>query len=176
VIESNKLLNMKIKLGVLFVCTANICRSPSAEAVFRYKAIQAGLSEQLLIDSAGTHDYRIGEPPDPSAQRVAGLRGYEMSELRARQIDRADLEHFDYVLAMDMKNMSALHRLGEPDLWQKPKLLMSYSRLYKEREIADPYGGDEDSFELAMDMIESAADGLLTVIRTELQQCGEGSA
>ena len=71
---------------------------------------------------------------------------------------------------MDMKNMTALHRLGEPDLWQKPKLLMSYSRLYKAKEIADPYGADEEYFELALDMIESAADGLLVAVRLELQQ------
>ena len=169
-IESSNLLDMENKLGVLFVCTANICRSPMAEAVFRYKATQAGLSERLLIDSAGTHDYRVGEPPDPLAQRVAARRGYELSELRARQIVRADLERCDYVLAMDMKNMSVLHHLGGTDLWQKPKLLMSYSRLYQEKEIADPYGADEDYFELVLDMIESATSGLLVAIRTELQQ------
>lgn len=163
---------MENKLGVLFVCTANICRSPMAEAVFRHKAALAGLSERLLIDSAGTHDYRVGEPPDPLAQRVAGQRGYAMSELRARQIARADLERFDYVLAMDMKNMSALHRLGEPDLWQKPKLLMSYSRLYQEKEIADPYGAEEERFESVLDMIESAADGLLAGVRLKLQEDG----
>lgn len=162
------------RIGVLFVCTANICRSPMAEAVFRHKASRAGLLSYLQIDSAGTHDFRAGEPPDPNAQQVAGRRGYAMSELRARQIARTDLEHFDHVLAMDMKNMSALHRLGEPDLWQKPKLLMTYSRLYREREIADPYGADDDHFELALDMIESAVDGLLAAIRDELQSHGHG--
>lgn len=166
--------NMENKLGVLFVCTANICRSPTAEVVFRHKATQAGLAERLLIDSAGTHDYQLGAAPDPRAQRVAGQRGYEMSGLRARQVVRADLERFDHVLAMDMKNMTVLHRLGEPDLWQKPKLLMSYSLLYKAKEIADPYAADEDRFELVLDMIESATDGLLAAIRTELQQRGQG--
>jgi len=165
---------MDNKLGVLFVCTANICRSPMAEAVFKHKAFLAGLGERLLIDSAGTHDYRIGDAPDPRAQKVAGQRGYALSGLRARQIARTDLERFDHVLAMDMKNMSALHRLGEPDLWQKPKLLLFYSKLYKEKEIADPYGADKEHFELALDMIESATDGLLAAIRAELQQRGEG--
>jgi len=161
---------MENKLGVLFVCTANICRSPTAEAVFRHKASKAGLIDRLLVDSAGTHDYQIGNSPDPRAQLVASKRGYLMSDLRARQVTRADLERFDYILAMDMQNMSALHRLGEPDLWQKPKLLMSYSQLYKAKEIADPYSAREDSFELALDMIESSTSGLLMAIRTKLEQ------
>lgn len=165
--------NMTSKLGVLFVCTANICRSPTAEVVFRHKATRAGLAERLQIASAGTHDYQLGAAPDQRAQSVALKRGYEMAGLRARLVSRADLEYFDYVLAMDMKNMSALHRLGEPNLWQKPKLLMSYSMLYKAKEIADPYGADESSYELALDMIESATDGLLAAVRTALQQRGQ---
>lgn len=165
---------MENKLGVLFVCTANICRSPTAEAVFRHKVTQAGLAERLLIDSAGTHDYQLGTAPDPRAQSVAARRGYEMSWLRARQATRADLERFDYVLAMDMQNMTALHRLGEPDLWSKPKLLMSYCLLCKAKEIADPYMADEDRFESVLDMIERATDGLLGAIRMELQQRGQG--
>lgn len=156
------------------MCTANICRSPTAEAVFRHKVAKAGLDGRFLIDSAGTHDYQLGAAPDQRAQSVALKRGYQMADLRARLVSRADLEFFDYVLAMDMKNMTALHRLGEPNLWQKPKLLMSYSPLYKVKEVADPYGSNEDSFELALDMIESAADGLLVVIRTALQQRGQG--
>ena len=159
---------MNNKLSVLFVCTANICRSPTAEAVFRHKAALAGLSERVLIDSAGTHDYQLGAAPDARAQSAAVRRGYDMSALRARQVTRADLEHFDCVLAMDMHNMTALHRLGEPDLWQKPKLLMSYSQLYKAKEIADPYTADADRFELVLDMIESATEGLLGTIRAQL--------
>ena len=156
------------KVGVLFVCTANICRSPLAEAVFRKKADEAGIGGMLFIDSAGTHDIRINEPVDPMAVRVANRRGYEVPERRSRQVDRADLMRFDHVLAMDMKNMSALHRLGEPDLWQKPRLLLPYSCLYREREIADPYGADEEKFELALDRIESATEGLLAAIRGDL--------
>jgi protein-tyrosine phosphatase len=141
-----------------------------AEAVFRSKANKAGVIDQLVIDSAATNDYRIGEPPDAQAQKVAAKRGYAMADLRARLIERGDLERFDYVLAMDMSNMTALHRLGEPDLWQKPKLLLSYSQLYNSKEIADPYGKGEDRFEVALDMIESATAGLLMTIRRELEQ------
>lgn len=161
-------------ISVLFICTANICRSPLATAVFRHKVAQAGLAGRVVIDSAGTHDYRIGKPPDARAQRVAARRGFGMPEGLARQVARVDLERFHHVLAMDMKNMSVLHRLGEPDLWQKPKLLMSYSRIYQEREIADPYGADEERFELVLDMIDSATEGLLAAIRAELQARGEG--
>lgn len=160
---------MDAKVGVLFVCTANICRSPLAEAVFRSKAARAGLADSLVIASAATHDFRVGEPPDARARRAGERRGYDLSAQRARLITRADLERFDHVLGMDMANMSALHRLGEPDLWQKPKLLMSYNRLYREREIADPYAADEERFELVLDMIESATQGLLAALRSELE-------
>lgn len=157
------------KLAVLFVCTANICRSPLAEAVFRHKVSRAGIADAFLIDSAATHDFRVGEVPDVRAQRAAMRRGYDLSALRARQVVRSDLERFDQVLAMDMKNVSALHRLGEPDLWQKPTLLMSYSRLYREKEIADPYGEDDEYFELVLDMIESATAGLLEAVRNQIE-------
>lgn len=165
---------MDNRLGVLFVCTANICRSPLAEAVLRHKAVQAGLAERLLVDSAGTHDFRVGEAPDPRARRAAERRGYAMPERRARQIARDDLERFDFVLAMDMKNMTALHQLAGAELWQKPKLLLPYSRRFGDREIADPYGADEQQFELVLDMIESASEGVLAAICAELQRRGDG--
>lgn len=158
------------KLAVLFVCTANICRSPTAEAMFRRKAEQAGIAQLLRIDSAATHDYKVGEAPDGRSQTAAAKRGYDLSALRARQITRADLEQFDFISAMDMKNLTVLHRLGEPDLWQKPKLMMSYSRLYKAKEIPDPYGGPSEGFELTLDMLESATDGLLVAVQDRLTQ------
>ena len=164
---------MQSKLGVLFVCTANICRSPTAEAMFRSKATRAGIVERLVIDSAGTHDYQAGAAPDPRAQLAAGKRGYELSALRARMVCRRDLESFDHILAMDMGNLTVLHRLGEPDLWQKPKLIMSHSRLYKAREVPDPYGGSIEDFELVLDMLDSATDGLLAAVRQDLQRSEE---
>lgn len=160
---------MQNKLGVLFVCTANICRSPTAEAMFRSKATQAGIVERLVIDSAGTHNYHAGSPPDPHAQLAASKRGYDLSALRARKVGRRDLELFHYILAMDMGNLTVLHRLGEPDLWQKPKLMMSHSRLYKVKEVPDPYRGGAEGFELVLDMLESATDGLLVVVQQDLQ-------
>lgn len=161
---------MQSKLGVLFVCMANICRSPTAEAIFRSKATQAGIADRLVIDSAGTHNYHLGAPPDSQAQLVASKRGYDLSALRARKVGRSDLELFHYILAMDMNNLTELHRLGEPDLWQKPKLMMSHSRLYKAKEVPDPYRGGIEGFELVLDMLESATDGLLTAVQRDLQR------
>lgn len=165
-------MNDKKKIGVLFCCTANICRSPTAEAMFRSKAAAAGIAGQLIIDSAGTHDFHVGEPPDARAQAAARERGYDLSALRARKVRRSDLELFSFVLAMDMANLTALHRLGEPDLWQKPKLMMSYSKLYKTREVPDPYGGGADDFELVLDMLDSATGGLLIAVEKELFNSG----
>ena len=155
---------MENKIGVLFVCTANICRSPTAEAVFRSKATRAGVVDHFEIDSAATRDYRIGKAPDARAQLVAGKRGYEMAEFCARQIELIDLERFDYILAMDLKNLTVLHQLAGPKLWQKPKLLLTYSDLYKKKEIPDPYGKGEEHFEAVLDMIENGTSGLLASI------------
>src|SRR5664279_1878071 len=98
----------KDKVSVLFVCMGNICRSPTAEAVFRHYVEQAGLLEQIQIDSAGTHDYHIGDAPDARTQRAAKQRGYDMSQLRGRQVEAGDFMRFDYVLAMDEANLAIL--------------------------------------------------------------------
>src|ERR1035437_10049429 len=103
---------MKNKVSVLFVCMGNICRSPTAEAVFRHYVDIAGLSESILIDSAGTHDYHIGHAPDLRSQHAAQQRGYDMSSLRGRQVESADFERFDYVLAMDQANLAILQYLA----------------------------------------------------------------
>ena len=156
---------MTEKVSVVFVCMGNICRSPTAEAVFRHYVENAGLSEQVLIDSAGTHDYHIGEKPDSRAQRAAQQRGYDMGKLRGRQVGEDDFRRFDYVLAMDTANLAILKRIVPPGCGNQLGLFLEYARHHNEREVPDPYYGGEDGFERVLDMVEDAAQGLLQEIR-----------
>ncbi len=153
------------KVSVVFVCMGNICRSPTAEAVFRHYVESAGLSGQILIDSAGTHDYHIGDKPDSRAQRAALQRGYDMSRLRGRQVEEEDFRRFDYVLAMDSANLAILQRINPPDSDTRVGLFLEYARHHTEREVPDPYYGGADGFERVLDMVEDAAQGLLEEIR-----------
>ena len=146
---------------VLFVCMGNICRSPTAEVVFRHFVEHAGWSEHVLIDSAGTHDYHIGSPPDKRTQRVALQRGYDMSMLRGRQVEVTDFERFDYVLAMDHDNLAILRRLCPQDRRERLGLFLEYASRHDEREVPDPYYGGGEGFERVLDMVEDAAQGLL---------------
>jgi len=155
------------KVSVVFVCMGNICRSPTAEAVFRQYVEHAGLSGQILIDSAGTHDYHIGDAPDLRTQRTAQQRGYDMSGLRGRQVEPGDFRRFDYVLAMDRANLAILQRLAPPDCDTQAGLFLEYARHHSEREVPDPYYGGADGFERVLDMVEDAAEGLLQHIRQQ---------
>ena len=155
------------KVRVLFVCLANICRSPTAEGVFRQYVKQAGLAKQIRIDSAGTSDYRIGEAPDPRACDVAFQRGYDLSGLRARQIDEQDFAEFDYIVAMDVDNIRALARLCPPEHGPKVSLLTDYCSK-PACTIPDPIGGGPEDFVHTLNLIEDAADGLLRHIALEL--------
>ena len=145
----------------------NICRSPTAEAVFRHYVENAGLSDHILIDSAGTHDYHIGDPPDLRTQRAAQQRGYDLSNLRGRQVEKADFRRFDYVLAMDGSNLAMLQRITPPGSDTHAKLFLEYARHHAEREVPDPYYGGADGFERVLDMVEDAAQGLLQEIRQQ---------
>jgi protein-tyrosine phosphatase len=147
------------KVGVLFVCTGNICRSPTAEAIFRKLATDAGMA--VTADSAGTHGYHVGEPPDPRAQKAAAKRGYDLSALRARTIEGADFRRFDLILAMDQEHHAILSRIAGSSAEHKLKLMMSYARRFKERDVPDPYYGGPQGFERVLDMLEDAAKGLL---------------
>ncbi len=146
------------------MCMGNICRSPTAEAVFRQKIEAAGLSDKVLIDSAGTHDYHIGHSPDERAIRAARSRGYDMSGIRARQVDRGDFLKFDYILAMDRQNLAMLQRIAGPELQGKARLFMEFSDEFQEKEVPDPYYGGAQGFERVLDRIESAANGLIEEI------------
>lgn len=146
---------------VLFVCMGNICRSPTAEAVFRAKVVAAGLSEYIQIDSAGTHDYHIGSQPDNRTQIAAKQRGYDLSALRGRQVTAQDFQNFDYVLAMDLANLTILQRLRPADSNSHLGLFLAYARSHSQREVPDPYYGGAAGFERVLDMVEDAAEGLL---------------
>jgi protein-tyrosine phosphatase len=149
------------QVGVLFVCTGNICRSPTAEAVFRKLVADAGMSQAVIADSAGTHGYHIGEPPDARAQASAADRGYDLSTLRARRVERSDFQRFDLIVAMDQGHFTILSRMAEPSAAHKLKLMMSYARDFREKDVPDPYYGGAQDFERVLDMLEDAARGLL---------------
>lgn len=125
------------------------------------------MADHILIDSSGTHDYHIGEAPDQRTQRAALLRGYDMSNLRGRQIEVADFTRFDYVLAMDQANMSILHQLCPPAQRDRLGLFLEYAHHHQEREVPDPYYGGADGFERVLDMVEDAASGLLNHIQKQ---------
>ena len=149
--------------GVLFVCTGNICRSPTAEGVFRKLVADAGMSGGILADSAGTHGYHIGEPPDVRAQSAAAKRGYDLSALRARRVERADFERFDLIVAMDRGHLAILSRMAGPAT-HKLKLMMSYASRFNEEDVPDPYYGGAQDFEQVLDLLEDGARGLLESI------------
>jgi protein-tyrosine phosphatase len=153
------------KVGVLFVCMGNICRSPTAEAVFRHYVEQEGLAECIRIDSAGTHDYHIGDAPDARTQRAAKQRGYDMSQLRGRQVEVEDFSRFDYVLAMDNLNLVTLERMRPAIAKCHLGLFLEFAEQHSEWEVPDPYYGGTDGFERVLDMVEDAAAGLLRQIR-----------
>jgi protein-tyrosine phosphatase len=149
--------------GVLFVCTGNICRSPTADGVFRHRVRTAGLAATIRVDSAGTHDYHVGAAPDARAQAHAIRRGYDLSTLRARQVTRGDFDAFDLILAMDRDHLRFLRRIA-PDGYAGLRLFMTYASDAEPSsapDVPDPYYGGADGFERVLDMIERAADGLL---------------
>lgn len=150
---------------VLFVCMGNICRSPTAEGVFRHQVRQDGWETRIAIDSAGTHDYHIGDPPDARAQAAAARRGYDLSGLRARQVKAEDFAEFDYVLAMDRHNHELLLQRCPAPHRVKVRLFMEFTEGAAEREVPDPYYGGAQGFEAVLDLVEAAAEGLLRHIK-----------
>lgn len=150
---------------VLFVCMGNICRSPTAEAVFRHKVEEAGLAHRIHTDSAGTHGYHVGERPDPRATEAASRRGIDLSGLRARKAAKQDFDDFDYVMAMDRDNLGLLEMLRDGTDDARLHLFLEFAPQRPESEVPDPYYGGDRGFEHVLDLIEEAADGLLAHIR-----------
>ena len=148
-------------MRVLFVCAGNICRSPTAEAVFRALARELAPALSVEIDSAGTHGLHAGEAPDPRAQAVARARGVDMSQLRARRLVVEDFEHFDWILLMDRQNHAAALAMAPPQHRRRLRLFMEFAPHLRQREIPDPYYGEQSDFELVFTLAEHAARGLL---------------
>jgi protein-tyrosine phosphatase len=143
----------------------NICRSPTAEAVFRQHVKEAGLEREVVIDSAGTGDWHVGEPPDGRARDAAANRGYDLSALRARQVSQRDFAEFDYILAMDHDNVRTLTRWCPPEHAHKVRLFTEFCSTGA-CEVPDPYAGGAQGFELVLDMVEEAAQALLRHLQT----------
>jgi len=152
---------------VLFVCMGNICRSPTAQGVFEKLVESHGLSSRILIDSAGTHAYHVGEPPDKRATQAARKRGIELGGQRARRVSLADFGEFDYVLAMDRSNFEDLITICPPAHRAKLHLFLTFAAEEDEDEVPDPYYGGLTGFERVLDLIEQASQGLLAEIRQQ---------
>lgn len=154
---------------VLFVCMGNICRSPTAEGVMRHVLRQNKLDGLVEVDSAGTHGYHVGEAPDARTQRAAASRGYDLSDMRARKVAPQDLDYFDLILAMDHNNIEVLKRIFPPEKYDRLGLFMSYSKNFDDDEVPDPYYGLGHGFDMVLDMVEDAAQGLVDTIKQRLK-------
>lgn len=150
---------------VLMVCMGNICRSPTAEGVLRHKLREAGLEESILVDSAGTTAYHVGEPPDHRSIKHAKRRGYDLSLLRARKVCDEDFQRFDLILAMDRDNFALLEEQCPPEHRSKLKRLTEFACRHDSPVVPDPYYSGADGFEHVLDLIEDACEGLIAYLK-----------
>lgn len=146
---------------VLFVCLGNICRSPTAEGVFRHRLRSAGLEEQIATDSAGTAAYHVGKAPDSRSAAAARSRGIDIGDLRARAVSEEDFARYDLILAMDRSNYEHLRARCPREHAHKVRMFLEFAAGVDEEEVPDPYYGGERGFEHVLDLVEAAADGLL---------------
>jgi protein-tyrosine phosphatase len=156
---------MSTKFNVLFVCMGNICHSPTADGVFRQKVQRLGLQDHVKVDSAGTHNYHPGSPPDPRSQEHAALRGYDLSDLRARQIKDDDFEKFDLILAMDWDNLALVQDICPAQHQKKVRRLTEFCLTHTSPVVPDPYYNGPSAFEHVLDLVEDASDGLIRHIQ-----------
>ncbi len=155
-------------VGVLFVCLGNICRSPTAEGVFRQRVVQDGLAEHVSTDSAGTGDWHIGKPPHRDTMAAARRRGYDLSALRARLVTPADFDCFPVILAMDRANLGNLQRLQPRGFAGHLGLFLDFAPDQPIREMPDPYGGEAEGFDQVLDLVEEGVAGLLKSLREKI--------
>jgi protein-tyrosine phosphatase len=155
-----------MKKRILFVCLGNICRSPSAEAVFKAQVARAGLSRDFEIDSAGTGPWHAGKPADRRMQQHAMKRGYDLTSIARQFNPSVDFDHFDMIIAMDDENVRDLRQLArdEQDLLKISKMT-EFSKIYNYKFVPDPYYGGEDGFELVLDLLEDASEGLIEKLK-----------
>ncbi|MCK5297143.1 MAG: low molecular weight phosphotyrosine protein phosphatase [Alphaproteobacteria bacterium] len=153
---------------VLFVCTGNICRSPTAESVFRHFVEKAGLSDKIAVESAGVIAYHLGEPPDSRASDTAEKRGYSMAGQTASQVKASDFNEFDIILAMDHTHLNSLFGMNpQKDSKARLELFLEFADNFSEHDVPDPYYGGLAGFDIVLDMVEDGSKGLLDYIRTE---------
>jgi protein-tyrosine phosphatase len=155
-------------ISVLVVCTGNICRSPTGEGVLRHQARARGLDDRIQVASAGTHDYHVGDPPDPRTLKHAAKRGYDFSAQRAAQVTEQDFHDFDYILAMDRTHLRILRAMEPPGGKAKLGLFLDASGKWKGEDVPDPYYGGAAGFEQVLDMVEEAAARWLDRFEAEL--------
>jgi len=154
---------------VIFVCMGNICRSPTAHGVFRDYVKEAGLSHMVEVDSAGTHAYHIGDEPDQRSQKHAHRRGYDLSNLRARQLNESDFEKFDLVLVMDWDNHAIAGQIAPRHHQHKLRRLTEFCKTMQASIVPDPYYKGDEGFEEVLDLVEDACDGLLEHVQARLK-------
>ena len=157
-------MNDKQVTSVLFVCTGNICRSPTAEGVFRHFVREADLAERVEVDSAGTHAYHTNEPADRRANAAAERRGYSLADIRARRVQDKDFDTFDYIIAMDRDNLALLTEQADAEHHHKIRLFLEFASGHED-EVPDPYYGGAAGFERVLDLIEDASRGLLGTLQ-----------
>ncbi len=148
-------------MRILLVCMGNICRSPTAEGVLRHYLEQGGLAGRVEVDSAGTHGYHRGEPPDQRALKAAARRGFDLTRIRSRKVSDEDFERFDLILAMDRDNLESMLASCPEALREKLGLFMHHARTRRRDDVPDPYYGGPEGFEVVLDMLEDAAKGLV---------------
>jgi protein-tyrosine phosphatase len=152
---------------VLFVCMGNICRSPTAEGVFRHRLMEHGLDDRVATDSAGTHGWHAGNPPDERSIAAAGRRGVDIGWIRSRKLNTRDFHEFDYVLAMDRDNLDDMGEVAPAKGTARVRLFLEFAPHLDTLDVPDPYYGGADGFEYVLDLVEAASDALIAHIRDQ---------